>query len=278
VKLTNSNPSALDLDVVGKKRNGAWSRQNFSGQSEIKLCDLESFYVVVSNPKFALSNQESYTLGASASAGNCTCDLSAIPAFTGSAAFNYSYAASGNKYDYQLSQSASASGRVPRTQMNSGGAVFSTLATGTGTLNDSETWQINPPVVTTIVGNGDLIGRPADFDYSTIYLNFSLSDCTYNVYFGAAVDATVTRSGSPPSSQIIMVGTAHTEWLPVPDNFVLAGSRTIPVHSDAWVISQPELVAFYWPGGHGEEMFWHTLGDMVQAGTASYTYHFEPSP
>ncbi len=265
VRLTTG--SSLDLDVLMRK-NGNWTLQNFSGQTEINLCDVEKLYIVVSNPAFATDNHVPYSLEVEAKEDPCSCNIPKVAAFNGSVSFDYTFAANNAEYSYTIDEHASGISTPTLAVDELLGRSYQGIVNGTGSLNDIKVRAGNPPLISEEIASGPLVPsvNPELLSYAAI--NISLTRCAYNVYFSADV---------AHGEHTLFAGAAHTGWMPIPENLVLSGDMMIDGRSESWGLGQRELSPFYSIGGFGDDIFFNVIGMDNPAGQARYIWNFSPA-
>ena len=270
IRVTPAADVDLELLIL---ENGRWRREDHSGEPLVTLCDVDEVYTIASNTNYAYGNFVDYTLSVEALSQPCSCAAFSIPSFSGEVTYNYHHFATNASYDYTLNQHAEAS--VVLTYHDAGGTGMALwgLPTGTATISDVEVSKhpSGSSTTRTISGSGMMLtdefqGRPV----SNVMLNMESSRCTYNLIFRAGLQ------GDGPSP--IYVGGWSTPSLPLPEDGVLSGNLEVPAHSEWWIMDQLTIDYVYEPGGFGDPMFSHVVGNYNQAGTATISWDLQPTP
>lgn len=181
-------------------------------------------------------------------ASDCA-SLRDIKSWTASASFDYSISASDSRLSITHSASGTMRGTLSVSSAGPSGISFSdTAPSGTVSLHEVEIkpapYQNNP----WYAFEGSDIPVPklnSDDSGSNILLNFDLAHCRYNVHAQAVVKGTATQGKDSGPAQS-WVSSFQSEWLPLPAGTSLSGNGDYPGHTEAWILTTPELARWYW--------------------------------
>lgn len=248
VELDLSTVAALNgvaVEAVVKGRSKPWEHRSLTGQTTVKLCDIEELYLIFSNERLDINAPAAVSFTLSPLAELCTCQQAAnIASWDGEITVSYFIEAKNSDWEIFDTRSASISGHLTETYRNPSAVGFMAAAPGgngkthfrkvrlypTGNYLDDELLGDGPP----------LPYDPQTLTGSRIMLSFNLQECIYTLYVSVWITGTSASENHPPSPVNIGIVQAGSAEYAIPDGSLLniIGTGSWPAHSSDYVESQ----------------------------------------
>lgn len=238
----------LEVDAVVKLENGEWEVRQWSDSPTIQLCldlpgqRITEFYLVVSNDDRTIDTTIEGTIEIHPKLEGCRCEdlqasLGNIVGFEGTINFSFSASASSGPEHLSISQQANLTTHVVPVEADSKLTFMDRTPQGSGKVD----WVHTYDDVYFVDYHG--AGQPIPYtegSYSRTELNFDFNACTYilhhTLYVPGVGETTSEAYAGSFSTAKTMVNTG---------SMVLSGSGAFPVYSEEYIITSPELIAFF---------------------------------
>jgi hypothetical protein len=262
-----------NVDVVVYVRNQGWQLRPLTGVSQVTLCDVEKFYLIVSNHDTNLLLEMPADFGVKPLAEGCLCEQVASIE-TWQAAVTYSYDILGDDGDDRITQSMSGSVTATLTQTANAPTQVNFMAgnlIGAASMDEHhQIYQPNGSLVTLhhIAGSGPPLPYVSVDEGSRLFLVFFLTDCTYRFYLATQVEAT------QGSSYPVWAGLMQSDRRPIPEGAApaLGGNTLFPAHTPEFIWSSTEPFDWF---EQGNMVLSNMLGEE-NLGAAAVTWNFTP--